>query len=61
MVNVDIETPIPSLLKFKVRIFFLCPGESIQPETAISAIDSGEDKNAIEEPVTMWMFSPIPE
>ena len=61
MVNVDIETPMPSLLKFKVRIFFLCPGESIQPETAISAIDLGDDKNAIEEPVTMWMFSPIPE
>ena len=61
MVNVDIETPIPSLLKFEVRIFFLCPGESIQPETANSAIDSGDDQNAIEEPFTMWMFSPIPE
>ena len=60
MVNVDIETPIPSLLKFEVRIFFLCPGESIQPETAVSAIDSG-DHNINEEPVTMWMFSPIPE
>ena len=61
MVNVDIETPIPSLLKFEVRIFFLCPGESIQPETANSAIDSGVDKNDTEGPFTMWMFSPIPE
>ena len=60
MVNADIETPMPSLLKFDVRIFFLCPGESIQSETAISAIDS-DDHNAIEEPFTMWMFSPIPE
>ena len=53
MVNADIETPMPSLLKFDVRIFFLCPGESIQPETAVSAIDSGDDHNPIEELVTM--------
>ena len=61
MVNGYIETPIPSLLKFEVRIFFLCPGESIQPETANSAIDSGVDKNDTAEPCTMWRFSEIPE